>query len=276
MKIEKGAYLVSRVSHIKFFYSAACAAIRFFQSVPSRTRINIRNVVLRESHESVASPETHGRGLIPFHLENPQLRIIRYVDLWQNALPVAPRSKILYLEGCKHDMHGPPQSELEDDTFHTYGITRSLGAWIMDCHHLRSVGMPKESYTLVLDGDPAPEQATAVFDIVQRDVAWQVALDLRHIQRIMPEFSWNGRRCQRGFFYEGLPDAIKGLSTSSSPVRCNFDSGAAHSAEALLDAGRNWDERTWAAHWNSQEPAHFQTEAPLPRWVDLRWQRVLP
>lgn len=80
--------VIDYVDWIKYTYSASSAAIRFFKSLSPRTRARMRTVVLREVYESVAFPEDHARGLIPFCIENGQLRVKRYVNLWQNALPV--------------------------------------------------------------------------------------------------------------------------------------------------------------------------------------------
>ena len=63
-------------------------ALRFLSSVPGEVRDMIRNVSLLEDYESVACPESHGRGLIALCQAHPKLRVKRVVHLWRNAFPV--------------------------------------------------------------------------------------------------------------------------------------------------------------------------------------------
>ncbi|KAI4636776.1 hypothetical protein J4E93_010901 [Alternaria ventricosa] len=65
----------------QYRFSAATAAIRFLESMPAETRLAMRNLVLHEDHESVAWPECHGQGLIPFCQENSDLHIERRISL---------------------------------------------------------------------------------------------------------------------------------------------------------------------------------------------------
>ncbi|KAK2760589.1 hypothetical protein CKAH01_05275 [Colletotrichum kahawae] len=58
-------------------FSAAATAISFLQSLPVKDRMQLRSIVLNEDRESVALPESHGQGLIPFCKENAALRIER-------------------------------------------------------------------------------------------------------------------------------------------------------------------------------------------------------
>lgn len=48
----------------------------------------------------------------------------------------------------------------------------------MEALELVRSGMPRRSFKLVLDGDPAPQLATRLFrDIIQRDATWQRVLE---------------------------------------------------------------------------------------------------
>lgn len=71
-------------------FSAASTAINFLQSLPVKGRMQLRSIVLNEDRESIALPESHGQGLIPFCKENAALRIERRVDLWRNILQHDP------------------------------------------------------------------------------------------------------------------------------------------------------------------------------------------
>jgi hypothetical protein len=85
----------------------------------------------------------------------------------------------------------------------------------MEASALVSLKMPSSCYTLVLDGSPNIEHTSEVFRVVQRDIAWQSALDACYARRLLPELSWQERRCRKGYIYEGLPDVVRSLSTSS-------------------------------------------------------------
>jgi hypothetical protein len=272
--IEPRPYLY--FDHLKYCYSAASVALRFLESLTPQTRKHVRNLVLREDWQSVASPACHGRGLIPHCVENPELRILRYVNLWQNGFPVHIEQRDPYVFGLHGRMDIAPPDHLKDDKLSARGVTQSVGTWIVESLLLPSLGMPQGSYTLVLDGNPIPEQTAAVFRIVQRDAAWQTALDLRHTRQLIPELSWLNRRLQVGYFYEMLPQAVRDISNGTSPIRCNFDPGVIQSAEALVDARTNWSLQQWRSGWDAHEPQDFQTHDPLPPWSQLRWQRVTP
>jgi len=263
--------------HLMYSYSAASAALRFFQSVSIDIRMHIRHVVLREDYESVVRPASHGRGFIPFCLENPQLRVERFVNLWQNAFPVRPKRWYLYGIGVDMRMRtAAPDSLRDGNNLSACAITKSVGEWIVECLLLPSLGMPQRSFTLVLDGKPVPEATTAAFSVVQRDAAWQTALDLCYACGRLPKPSWINRRQQTGYMYEELPKAIREVSQTSSLVRCNFNPGVPYDPEALVEARTGWSQQDWEQDWAKHEPQTFETESPLPPWHVLRWHRVLP
>jgi hypothetical protein len=63
-------------------FSAAAVAIRFLRQ-NLKLRTHIRRIVLSEDREAVGFPESHGKWLVPFCLENTRLRIERRVNLWR-------------------------------------------------------------------------------------------------------------------------------------------------------------------------------------------------
>ena len=265
------------LDHLKYSYSAASVAIRFLDSVPVKTRTQIRNIVLKEDYESVARPASHGRGLISFCLENPRLRIQRFVSLWSNVFPVAIGRKLDYVDGRPEVLHmAMPPDSLKDNKLAARVITKSVGEWIAECLLLPTLGMPEHSFTLVLDGNAVPEATTVAFDIVQRDATWQTALDMCYARGLLTKPSWHGRRLQKGYMYEGLPKAIGDISENSALIRCNFNPGMPHNPEAMIEARSGWSLEDWEQDWATHEPQEFETEAPLPPWPVLRWQRVLP
>jgi hypothetical protein len=263
--------------HIKYSYSAASVTIRFFKSLPANTRARIRNVILREDYESVSNPECHGKRLLPFCVENPKLHVERFVSLWQHAFPVeVTRSSEYTIHGAFTNMHIPPPEWLRDDKLASCGVTKSISKWIAETLLLPSLGLPEGSYTLIFDGEPTPEKSAEVFDIVQRDAAWQAALDLCYERGLLPQGSWLDRRLRKGYFYDSLLTAIRNLSEDSALIRCNFNPGLPHSAEDLVDEHHGWSLQDWERGWDTHEPREFQTEQPLPPWHVLRWQRVIP
>lgn len=271
-----GGEPISFTDHIKYSYSAAALAIRFFKSITGQTRAQFRHVVLHEDYESIARPASHARGLIPFCKENHKLRIERPVKLWQTAMPIDKRSYSYYfMDDRWQDMRGPPIEEVRNDKLTSRTISRAVGEWIVEAHLLLSLGMPQESFTLVLDGEPTPEKSTTVFDIIQRDIAWQTALDISYKRGSLPTPSWADRRTQIGYMYEALPALIKDISQDSSLIRCNFDPGSPQDAEALAVAHGRWSLERWTNAWTSHEPQEFETDPPLPPWHELKWQRVL-
>jgi hypothetical protein len=274
--------------YFKYTYSAASSAIRFFESLSPRTRAQIRDVVLREDYESVAFPEDHARGLIPFCVENKQLRVKRYVSLWQNALTVARQLDYAGVDfdwlswdavRGDSDMHVSDPEWLRNDKLAARDITKSIGTWIVEAHRLSSQGMQEGSYTLVFDGDPMPpEKSTAAFAVVQRDAAWQAAFAMSYPRGSTPERPWFHKRARAGYFFESLPGALQNITTTSSLIRYNFDPGHLdiEGAKSLADARAEWSLENWEDDWDTHDPGDFETEAPLPPWYKLRWQRVMP
>lgn len=126
-----------------YSYSATSAFIRFQQSLSPTACANLRNVFLNEYRCSVARPECHAVGLVRICQENPKLRIVRSVNLWQTVLPV------------------------HDEKVQSGDIAKAVGAWTAECHILPSLGMPSSSYSLVFDGQTNPEKSTAVFSVLQ-------------------------------------------------------------------------------------------------------------
>ena len=268
------------VEGTKYAYSAAQIAIRFLRSIPAATCDMIRKIALLEDRESVAGPACHGRGLITFCQTHPQLRIERFVSVWKALIPVAPNLVLVYQRGL--------QSYIEDglmdhDRCPAERITKAAGMWVAEALLLPSLGMPKDSFTLIIDGSPTPDHTSRVLSgVIQRDLAWQTALDISYARGLLPTPSWLGRRLRTGFIYEGLPNIMHTISRESSLIRTNFDFKIPHfdldspsqDVEELLEKHQGWTAQDWERGWATHEPAGFQTEAPLPPWHILRWQKV--
>ncbi|KAF9874204.1 hypothetical protein CkaCkLH20_08187 [Colletotrichum karsti] len=284
----------------KWRFSAAAAAIYFLEHVPNSVRTQVRKIVLSEDYEAVAHPECHARGLIPFCQKYP-IQVERRINLWTNVF----QRDINYQSAearCKWDRRVTPPF------LHSDQITDNVSCWIMEALALAPAGMPPSSFTLVLDGAPAPDDCTQIFQsVVQRDVAWQSAwvksLDLG----LLPPISWFERRGEAvlrhgfftpndlnhhqvllatnaiapgagvaadwkgywGYFFEGLPDAIRDIAEGHSIVRCNFDVGSLWDVDRLVSEHRAWNSLTWQREWFSHEPRFRETSPPLPEWRSL-------
>jgi hypothetical protein len=263
------------VTRVQFAYSAASAALQFLQSISATARSQIRKLVLREDGESVACPQSHGAGFVQYCWANPMLRVERFVPLWESVFTVRSERRITYTHDRHRDVNDPIPRSLRSDKLSASTITYSVATWIVECLRLPSLGMPEGSFSLVLDGNPIPDKTAELFQVVQRDVAWQKALDLCYARSLLP-YSWLDRRLRQGFMYDMLPEALRDISQGNSLVKCTFDTGLPQDPEALVAAHEGWSVTQWEKAWGTHEPAEYQTEPPLPPWHVLRWRRVLP
>ncbi|KAJ0164412.1 hypothetical protein CTA2_1043 [Colletotrichum tanaceti] len=253
-------------------FSAAAAAIYFVQSLPDTIRGHLRRLVLLEDREALAYPESHGYGLIPLCKENPLLHVERRVNLWRNVfqtdlLHKTPRRRYQF----RMESAQPGMKSLRSDM-----ITRSVAPWVVEARELVPAGMPASSYSLVLDGDPVPHLASQIFQsIVQRDVAWQEAWTISVDRGSIPELtsfsrrSWAETRSGGCYSFEALPQAMRDIASGNSVVRCNFDAGEPLDAEKLRIEHHNWNRDTWMQRWHEHDPMFWDTEPPLPSWMDL-------
>jgi len=223
--------------HTKYTHSAAAVALRFLSSLPRQTMKSIRNVVLEETCESVSNPACHGRGFITLCKDNPKLRVRRLANLWKNVFTVSSTSRLLYTHRGSRQRES---SSMHRSQLAAKDITRAVGEWIMDASALPSLGMPEDSYTLILDGGPTLDHTSRVFQTVQRDVAWQTALDVLYARGSLPTLPWLDRRMRPAYMCEGLPDALRKLSMEHALVQCNFDPGSPHDIESLLQDNIGW------------------------------------
>ena len=98
--------------------------------------------------------------------------------------------------------------------------------------------MPAGSFSLILDGDPFPEQASEAFEIMKDDAAWQIAqIQWYANQSLEPD--WITTR-NGGFYLSSVyPQAIKEIVEGRSFIRCNFPTGELHDPQRVLDNYRH-------------------------------------
>ncbi|KAH0428495.1 hypothetical protein CcaCcLH18_08957 [Colletotrichum camelliae] len=251
---------------VKHHYSAAATAIRFLCSLHRDSRLSIRNIILNEDRAAVAFPEAHGLGLIPYCQENQRLRVERRVSMWRTVFQTQ-------VDG--HSTHARPY-DFNDGLWADF-ISRPVAVWILEALELEPAGMPAGSFTLTLEGD---QECSDIFrNIVQRDAAWQAAVDLSLERQILPPLSWVTRRLD-GWAYsevddnkwhilEGFPQAVHDIVAGKSIVKCNFDVGEAWDVEKLVEERKNWTMSEWKKRWTRDYDLRFDPDPPSPKYLQL-------
>ncbi|CAI0652499.1 unnamed protein product [Colletotrichum noveboracense] len=276
-------------------FSAAAAAIYFLEAIPHENRTHLRKIILDEKNEAVSNPECHARGLIPFCQEYPLLRIERRVSLWRNIF----QEDVNYLDPERRCVlkDRPTPAFLNSDQ-----ITGNVASWIVEAMALLPAGMPAKSFSLLLDGDPAPALCSEIFQcIVQRDVAWQLAWDMSLKKKLLPEITWFEKKGESvirhghytntdvhqhqrfpilrtgfwGYFFEDFPQGFSNIGKDSFPVHCNFDTGIACDVEEIFMQHGRWDMRKWEQEWFRHQPPWWETAPPLPEWMALLKENVM-
>lgn len=135
-------------------FSATAVAIWFIGRLSLRQRLSLKRVTLLEDKLSVNRPATHGMGLIPLCQENHNLRIQHRLVLSQALLTFRPNSwgesNFDNLLNTQRHLWGPDRQRWVSPAC----LTGQILSWIAEASRLPSLGMPADSYTLVLDGGP--------------------------------------------------------------------------------------------------------------------------
>ncbi|KAJ3577370.1 hypothetical protein NPX13_g3194 [Xylaria arbuscula] len=195
----------------RYYFSAAAVAVKFLQETPSSTRSFIRKIILHEDRVSVAWPECHAKGFIPFCLEHPLLYIERQVDLWHTIITQEEVTDWLEFRLISDTQGWPFPDEL---CYH-------ISDWLEEAGELSRAGMPPQSFRLVVDGSAAPEKASAVFQRLQEDAAVQEAIETS------ANLSLRQKRRDSDWVSLHFPEIMRGLAGNGafSFIRCNFNVG---------------------------------------------------
>lgn len=265
-------------------YSAAATAIRFLESLTPDSRASIRSVVLNEDRRSVAFPECHGLGLVPFCKENPRIRIERRVSMWRTAFQTA-----LTRHSTTDIIIGPYASNL----LTANSISCPVAVWIVEALELEAAGMPSGCFTLTLDGDST---CSEIFQtVVRRDAAWHTAIDLCLERGILPPLPWDVRRrdsridrCHadsgwqknnRWYTFEAFPKAVEDIVAGRSIIKCGFELGDAWGVacdpERLIEENKGWTMAQWKEGWFVREKESFDPDPPSPTWLQLLCENSL-
>ncbi|KAK4201159.1 hypothetical protein QBC40DRAFT_278634 [Triangularia verruculosa] len=277
----------------RFRFSAAAAAIHFLSSLPAATRKYMRTIRLCEDRVSVAHPECHIRGLVPYCLENPALRIERRADLWNNLFQTNAWGQV---SGQFHDPFesGDPfefglirwSDIAEDDALPADHATRPVALWMAEASHPE---IP-DSISLVLDGDPTPERSAEVFhEAIQRDAAWQIAKERRFND---PEnaFLMRMRTAEACWHAVRFPQLLANINKPTSRIKCNFDPGQPWCEDQITEVIRtnkiaednlepsSYDGRVpdLVTAWEWRRGLRFATASPLPSFWSLVEENMDP
>lgn len=250
---------------VKHRFSAAAAAISFLQSMPRRSRLHVRKIILDEDHKSIGSPESHIRGLVPFCIENPALRIQRQVDAWRAVFPgedfplqtpivfTLPRQMNMY-DGVTTDM-----------------ATHAIARWLTEAMTLQLVGMPSKSFSLQFFVNSNQD----VFEELKRGAAWQCARQESYVRNLLPQSSiWNERN---GPFYfsESFPGAVRDIIEGNSFIHFDVAPGELWNIDNIIEINRGCSEEGWTENW-LQSRGTLRTKPPLLSWSEILREYILP
>ncbi|KAF4439737.1 C6 transcription factor [Fusarium albosuccineum] len=257
----------SHHNDFKFRFSATAVAIRFLRQLPVSHRLSIRKIILDEDHITLGCPERHAQGLIPFCKENPRLRIERRVSLLNNILHSVFFPQMMF----KNELDGwAPE---DNRTIQTSYLSQLVGSWLVEALAVMDAGMPADAFTFVLDGGPAKEVCSGIFQqTIHRDLAWQTAISQRFPAP-------PGRRHEEfNLFWDDLPKAMTHLINQTSILRCNFDPGEFWDAELVMDKIRNWRVAKISREFicrrtryrdGSRDTRSHQMPPAFPSWAEL-------
>ncbi|KAF4947180.1 hypothetical protein FGADI_10636 [Fusarium gaditjirri] len=196
----------------KFRISAASAAICWLGRLPASKR----------------RQECHAAGLVPFCMENPQLRISHQVSmlnvLFSRSLLRSTRS----FEGLEL-YAGHEIGEAAFDTASSV-LFCDIAEWLAEAISLPKAGMPNGSYTFTLDGEPIGYLCSEIFQqVVLRTEAMRVAIEYS-----LPSL---GQSTQLYFGLQlprGLGNVFAQIIDNSSFIKTNFNPGQLWNSEKMI------------------------------------------
>ncbi|KAL8993394.1 MAG: hypothetical protein Q9169_006384 [Polycauliona sp. 2 TL-2023] len=272
---------------VRWRFSAAAAAIEFFKSVSQDTCLGIHKIVLHEDRPSVAHPECHARGLIPFCRQNPQLHIERRVNIWRVLFVRenfgSERSRNFIHERTERlDMMSQDEAAKWDDHDRVAALSLPVvfSRWITEAEALSANGMPARSFSLVFDGDPAPDQASAIFEMVKEDAARQID-QARWYAKQSPSPDFCTVRAYGFYVSDVFPQAIADIVGGASFISCNFPTGELHDPDFYPDLCSMVHRRfyaSWSRTW-AFRCAHnpIRLSPPLPALLaDIALEDLIP
>ncbi|PNP46592.1 hypothetical protein TGAMA5MH_02050 [Trichoderma gamsii] len=156
-------------------------------------------------------------------------------------------------------------------------LTDRVALWMMETLALLPLGMPKESFTIILDGGEAPEKCSDIFEqIVQRDAVWQAAWETVAANELAEE-SFLDKRLHNCYRMDGFPEAMRDMENNLHGfIQCAFDL-----RPSIWDVEKETEKfRHLTLEESNALPVinqmFFQPPEPLPTWQDLLAENILP
>ena len=269
---------------IRWRFSAAAVALRFFGSMSPYPLSTIRTVILNEDKQSIADPESHMVGLVPFCIQNPYMHIERRVNMWSNLLlncgTTEAHGKIVGLLQCvEFRRNGGRQGVYLSLCYREFA--HSCARWITEAVSLQACNMPLGSFSMVLEGVSDPEQNAVLFSFLKDAAAWQVA-QTQWFNNRAPDLSPFLKRSCPLYFSEAFPQAIDDIIDGNSLIRCTFPTGDRHDSQSVIHRNRHVAPRLnlqyiwhneWTRHCVSKiiPPSH-----PFPpSMADLAFEEIM-
>jgi len=186
----------------RYSFSAAAATIRFLERLTPENRMHLRKITIQEDDRSVGLPQTHARGLVPFCIENPHLRIERRVDIWRTDFI--------------------PESE----AFYTSHMVSVVANWICEAKYLPIMDVPSASFSLILHG-PSEVASQQLCDAMIKAAIWHEGskeLARRKGQEWKDTYPLS----------EDFVDLMKAMVRGDIPARFEADMGEVWDIEEIL------------------------------------------
>jgi hypothetical protein len=228
---------------IKFHFSATTAALTFLQSISESAHSQLRTIVLDDNRASVAHPETHAQGLIPYCRDNPNLRIDHRVSLWRTVVVHYSMLENFYNPMNSYVQYQPTACRAAD----------SVMSWIGEALLLEVSGMPKSSYTMTLEG--SPDLTQQIWDHLKRAAAAQEA-SLEMVRRGSMQLS-NELFVNLGRPYlhkaDELPRVVREMIQGTSCVRLDAFKGELWDIDEVIATETRIRVETWQQFFDRVE-----------------------
>ncbi|KAI1069037.1 hypothetical protein LB507_006057 [Fusarium sp. FIESC RH6] len=255
----------------KIRFSAAANAIRFLETrIPPQHRLDIRTLILHEDSPSVNVPSAHAQGLAPFFRENPLLRVERRVDMMRCMYGAFDNAEDVAGHFLDPD-EWPSESALTTDN-----VVPPLLQWLTDALAVTRVGIPAESFTLVLEAGPYREYFTNFCQQrLQKEVAWSRALNYLD-QRDAFNLEGSNLTITQPLHMRFMmtcedTDVIGSLANETSPIlRSDFNAGIALDIGAIVNQTRYLSTEEWFSEWYSDKWFWEALQEQPPDLVDYK------
>ena len=213
----------------------------------------MHTIILNETKIAASRPEHHARGLIPFCRENPKLQIERHIVVSASQSPIRGGGNVWDMSDC----------------------FRETMLWIEAALELSTLGMPAQSFTLVINVGPD------FWQVFKHAAALQEATYelLRRIGHPVPP-SPNGPRYDCVWnFPDNFPKIVRDITEGSSCVRLQGgDLGDIWDSDVFFNERMNWTDEQWGTDsFNATHPSSSLNILPVihksRRW-DMQWRTV--